>query len=200
MVALFIVLGFTIGFVGSIPVTGPVSASVFSHLLEGRYRAGLWTAAGGSIAKGLYAGLAAWGLSALLSDMSWLESASHWIAALIMCVIGVALLRQKSRKRKAAAGQGFVFGLSVTALNPTLLGTFGAVVTILHGRGIAPVSGLDCALFGLSAAVGMVLWYCCAIALMKRFASGLAGNHIVVAKRAMAVLVFGLAVYFALTA
>jgi len=200
MIMLCIILGAAVGFVGSVPVTGPVSASVFSYLLEGRYRSGLWTAAGGSIAKGLYAGLAAWGLSSLLSDISWVESASHWLAALILCVIGLALLRHRTKPTPSARGLGFFFGLTVTLLNPTLLGTFGAVIAVLHGRGIAPETGLDCLAFGVSAGLGMVLWYCCAIALMKRFAPRLEGSRIRVAKRAMAVLVFGLALYLAISA
>ena len=53
--ALAALLGFAFGWVGSIPVAGPVSALVVARGLEGRFSSGVWIAIGGGLVEALYA-------------------------------------------------------------------------------------------------------------------------------------------------
>jgi threonine/homoserine/homoserine lactone efflux protein len=46
-----VALGFAFGFVGSIPVAGPIAALVLSRGLEGRARSALSLAAGAALAE-----------------------------------------------------------------------------------------------------------------------------------------------------
>ena len=59
-------VGLLVGFIGSVPIAGPVAALVFKCGLDGRFRKGLQIGFGNGVAEGLYACLAFWGVGALL--------------------------------------------------------------------------------------------------------------------------------------
>ena len=60
-----IIFGFVFGFVGAIPVAGPIAAMVVERSILGRFRAAIWLAIGSAIAEGGYAALAVFGFSFL---------------------------------------------------------------------------------------------------------------------------------------
>ena len=59
-------IGFVFGFIGSMPVAGPIAILVFGRGLEGRLRSGVYLAIGAAIAESIYAYLRVWGFSELL--------------------------------------------------------------------------------------------------------------------------------------
>src|SRR5215471_1241504 len=54
------IVAFVLGFVGSMPVAGPISVMVVSRTAEGNWRAARRIAYGASVAEALYAFLAFW--------------------------------------------------------------------------------------------------------------------------------------------
>ena len=64
---LALLVGFAFGYLGSMPVAGPISVLVLHLGLAREGRRAFHLALGGALAEGIYALLAFWGLSAILA-------------------------------------------------------------------------------------------------------------------------------------
>ena len=173
--ALAAVIGFLIGFLGSMPVAGPIAVLVVSRGVDGRHRSGLSIAAGGALAEGVYACLAFWGFAEFLARYPVMIPVSRAVAVLVLTVLGVLFLRRKVTSqqamphRKEGWGGGFVLGFSITALNPTLIATWTAATTTLFSTGLVDFTPVTALPFGAGAIIGIVLWFGLLLALVRRF-------------------------------
>jgi threonine/homoserine/homoserine lactone efflux protein len=168
-------LGLAFGFVGSIPVAGPISILVVEGALAGRLREVRALAAGASVAEALYAGGAYAGLSALLVRFPRLEPVSQAIGALSLLVLGLYFALRKPAASGAPAapqaarpGGAARNGFLITLFNPTLLGTWSAATTALHATGWVTPTPLAAVPFALGAGVGIALWFVLLIAVIAR--------------------------------
>ncbi len=176
---LALVLGLLCGFIGSIPIAGPVAVLVVERGLGGRAREGLALAAGAAIAEGVYAGLAFLGMTAALARFPWLLPVSRVLGAVILVALGLYFALRKSKpagndeekkdRKRGRRGGPFVLGLAVTMVNPTLLVTWSAVVTVIHGAMRVQESAVDAPFFGLVAMSGILSWFTLFTALLQRF-------------------------------
>jgi threonine/homoserine/homoserine lactone efflux protein len=201
VVLVVLVIGFLFGFIGSMPVAGPVSILVLERGLSRRYRSGLYLAAGAALAESVYAFLAFFGLTALLHRYPAVAPLSQAAGAVILLVLGVALVRrghprEPARAHRPAAHGDAVLGFTITALNPTLIATWSAAVTTLHGTGLVRASTGLALPFSLAVCVGIVAWFAVLLALVKRFGEKMSQRTIVVMVRVMGVMLLGLAVWF----
>jgi threonine/homoserine/homoserine lactone efflux protein len=172
------VLGLTCGFVGSIPIAGPAAVLIVERALSGHGRAALGVAAGTAAAEAGYALLAFLGMTAALSRFPWMLSASRIVGAIILIGLGLYFAlgprRQPSdpaSNRRARARDGLWLGLVVTCVNPTLIVTWSAVVTILHSTGFLRVEPLDAFPFGLGVCAGVAGWFAVLIAILEKLRS-----------------------------
>ncbi len=194
-------IGFLFGFVGSMPVAGPVSILVLERGLARRFRSGLLLAAGAAVAESVYAFLAFFGLSALLARFPAIVPVSQACGAVILLVVGVGLLRRRraidatATPRPATHGDA-ILGFTITALNPTFIATWTAAVTALYGTGLVRATP-SCALpFAISVCAGIVVWFAVLLALVRRFGGRMSQRTIDVAVRVMGVVLLGIAVWF----
>lgn len=170
-----VLIGFLFGFVGSMPIAGPVSALVFARALQGRPREAFHIAVGAAVAETIYAGLAFWGFAELLRRYAWVEALSNVVAALILLVLGVLFVRYKGTAaldepvRPARSGAGLLVGFTITGLNPTLLATWTAASAALLSSGLVTLGPSHAIPFSLGALVGIVLWFATLLRLIMRF-------------------------------
>lgn len=167
-------IGFLFGFVGSMPVAGPIAALVFARGIEGRLRSGLYIAVGGAVAESLYAALAFWGFSELFETYAWIQVASNGAAAVILTVLGVVFIRHKggqpeSSPRVERSGAGLLLGFTITALNPTLIATWTAAAATLLSTGWVALDSSHALPFSLGALCGIVLWFSLLLRLVGHF-------------------------------
>jgi threonine/homoserine/homoserine lactone efflux protein len=169
-------LGFCFGYVGSMPVAGPIAVLVFGRGLEDRTRNGLYLASGAAIAESVYAYLAFWGFSAFLTRYPWIEPTSRVAAAVLLTGLGIHFYRRQPTGEGAPAPlqnhgnkRSFVLGLTITALNPTLLATWTAAVTTVYSLDIVSFDGSGALPFSLGACTGIVGWFATLLSLMNRF-------------------------------
>ena len=200
MILLVFVIGFLFGFVGSMPVAGPVSILVLERGLSRRFRSGLYLAAGAAVAESGYAFLAFFGLTALLARYPAIAPLSHAAGALILLALGTMLIRRRSKdataaQRPATHGDA-VLGFTITALNPTLIATWTAAVTTLHGTGLVRASTSLALPFAVSVCVGIVAWFAVLLALVRRFGAKMSQRTVDVAVRVMGVALLGISVWF----
>jgi threonine/homoserine/homoserine lactone efflux protein len=175
-------LGFVFGFVGSMPVAGPVAVLVFGRGIEDRSRSALYLAAGSALAESVYAYLAFWGFSAFLTQYRWIEPVSTIAAALILCGLGLRFLLKRAPSERAALAprdprvgnkRSFALGFTVTALNPALIATWTAAVTTVFSLQIVDFDESGALPFSIGAATGIVTWFATLLYLLNRFRSRL---------------------------
>jgi len=175
--ALALLVGFAFGYLGSMPVAGPISVLVLHLGLAHEGRRAFHLALGGALAEGGYALLAFWGLSAALARYPLLLPATRALGALILLGLGVAMLahRVKGATPRTQPGPGagrkrsFVLGFLVTALNPTLVVTWTAAVAALHATGLLAMDRAQALPFAAAACAGILAWFATLLGLIRRF-------------------------------
>jgi threonine/homoserine/homoserine lactone efflux protein len=169
-------LGFLFGFIGSMPVAGPVAVIVFGRGIEDRGRSGFYIAIGSAVAESVYAYLAFWGFSAFLTKYKWIELVSTGAAALILSGLGLRFMFRKAPDQPADGAprhvgkkRNFTLGFLLTALNPTLIATWTAAVTTVYSLQIVDFDESGALPFSIGAATGIVTWFALLLYLLKRF-------------------------------
>jgi threonine/homoserine/homoserine lactone efflux protein len=202
-VGLVPVIGFLFGFLGSVPVAGPISILVLERGLSGRYRSGLYLAIGSAIAESVYATLAFFGLSALLGRYPMIVPASQALGAVVLVTLGVVLVRRSPHAAAAAAAppraaaQGdLLLGFSITALNPTLIATWTAAVTALYATGLVHPSPGQAPLFSAGVCSGIVVWFGILLWLTRRYGARLSRPMLDRLVRVLGVVLMGMGVWF----
>ncbi|MEZ4443334.1 MAG: LysE family transporter [Polyangiaceae bacterium] len=193
-------IGFAAGWLGSIPVAGPISALVVTRGLEGRFRSGLFISLGAGLVEALYALLAFWGFSTYLARYPLVTPVSRAGGAIVLFALAVTFYRRPPpsplrEPPKAAALGSFFLGATICALNPTLIATWTAVVASLHGAGLhlTPDAALP---FAVGCALGIAGWFVTLLLLLRRYRTLLSGSRLAWVMRGVSLLLFATAVWF----
>lgn len=175
-------VGLVLGFLGSMPIAGPIAVLVLTRSLSGSPAQALRIALGSAAVEGLYAFLAFWGLGALLQELPAVAAGARVLAAALLVGIGVHLVRRKAPLVPAAQGlppppgaehRSLLFGATIAALNPTIVASWAVIATALHGTGWVKPSLPDALAFGAGVAAGAVAWFALLVRLVRRFRRGL---------------------------
>lgn len=196
----FLAVGLLCGFLGSIPVAGPISALVLHRGLNRRYASAIWIGWGGAIAEGLYALVTFFGFAKYLTKYPWIDTASRGLAAVILIGLGISFMRYKNKtgepERKAeSALQSFGLGFSITAINPTLIATWASMAAILSAAGM-PMTPADAAPFSAGATIGIGAWFSAFVWILKRYGERFKPKTLERVVRVIGLAVLGLGVWF----
>jgi threonine/homoserine/homoserine lactone efflux protein len=162
-----------VAFVGSMPLAGPVAVLTLSRAASGRFGEALRIGLGAAVAEGIYAGLAFWGFATFLPQHRLVAPISQGATSLLLVILGAKFVfwrppKERADPRESKAGTVFL-GFSISALNPTLLMTWTAVVAFLYSRGVERHSGVVAIPFGGSVAVGVAAWFVCLVKILRVF-------------------------------
>jgi len=202
-------LGFVFGFVGSMPVAGPIAILVFGRGLEGRLRSGVYLAIGAAIAESVYAYFAYWGFSELLSHNRWIEPVTRTVAAVLLIGLGLHFTfgRKKTQdidpelveqKKNVGNKRSFLLGFTITALNPALIATWSAAVTTLHSFDAVDFAPKHALPFSVGVLFGIAVWFSILLVILGRFRGRFQRTTLDKMVRAMGVFLVLLGLYFAL--
>jgi threonine/homoserine/homoserine lactone efflux protein len=197
-----LLVGIVFGFFGAMPLAGPVALVVFSRGMEGRFRAGMFTALGASAAEFFYALMAFWGFATFLAQIPWVLPASKLAAAVVLTFLGIAFVRKtadedvqarpEGRKRQALA-----LGFFLTALNPTLIATWSAATTTLYSSELVQFDPNHAWPFAVGVFCGDMLWYWLMLLLTRRGRGRFRPRALTLLLRTMGLCLLGLAAWFA---
>jgi threonine/homoserine/homoserine lactone efflux protein len=194
------VVALTFGFVGSMPLAGPIAIMAVARASRGRYSEALRIGLGAAVAEGLYAGIAFWGFTTFLANHAIVAPLSRAVTAIVLAAIGVRFMFWKPKEEKDTqenkAGTALL-GFSVSAINPTLLLTWSAAVAALYSRGLGEPSPLYAIPFGLSAAAGIGGWFVTLTVLFKRYGGKLPQEALTWIIRCMGLVLVVLSVWSA---
>lgn len=159
-------LGLVLAFIAGLPVTGPAAVLVAEAAVRGRNARAIAVGVGAALPEGLWAGLALAGLGSMLPAGGALGAGWQLAGGLFLVGVGVALWTRRpgGRARRAPAEpapaslvRAMVVGFATTALNPTLLVTWGTVATALLTTGMVQARPGGSVLFGLGVTTGASL-------------------------------------------
>jgi threonine/homoserine/homoserine lactone efflux protein len=171
---LAILFGFLFGFIGSMPVAGPISFLVLRLVLEHRARHAWYVAAGAALAESGYALLAFWGLSTILVRYPMIVPIGRIFAVLLCLGLGVAMVRRRApatpgEPRRRGNKRSLLSGFIITALNPTFIITWTAALAALNGAGIRILGPGRALPFAGAVLVGIVAWFSTLLWMLERF-------------------------------
>jgi len=200
-----LIAGFLAGFVGSMPVAGPIAVLVVARSLQNRVREALLIGWGAAVPEAAYAFLAYWGYASFLADVSFLVPLSRGIATAILVFLSYALVRYRPPADPELApvpvvrggARSFAMGFTIAALNPTLIVTWTAVLSVVASMDVMVLEKSMALPFSAAAALGMASWCAIAALLVNKFRKRLSQDVIMKVHRVMGVLVFVLAAFFA---
>jgi threonine/homoserine/homoserine lactone efflux protein len=160
------------GFVGSMPLAGPIAVLVISRATQRRFGEALRIGVGAAVAEALYAGFSFWGFTTFLGRHAIVVPISHGVTALVLAALGVRFMFWKADpghgEPKGGAGT-LVFGFSISAINPTLLLTWSAAVAFLSSYGLKGAAPIDAVPFALSAGAGIAGWFVLLVAVLRKY-------------------------------
>jgi threonine/homoserine/homoserine lactone efflux protein len=171
-----LLVGLIFGFIGSMPIAGPIAAIVVSHGLERRARTGLFIAVGSAVAETIYAFMAFWGLTAMVSRFPVLLPISRLVGCAVLAALGVYFVARPAKRRKPPRRErspkgprSLLVGFSVTIANPTLIVSWTAVVGVAHSTGLLRVDARDALPFAGGVGAGIIGWFVVLLWLLERF-------------------------------
>lgn len=194
-------LGLLLGFIGSMPVAGPVALLVVRKGMKEEFDEGAALALGASMPEAIYCGLALAGFDFLFVNYPDVASASKILGSIILMVLGITFVRMTPKRpkpdlavpRKHRQAAPFITGFAVAALNPTLMLTWSAVAAVLYTF-VGAFSGLEKIMFPVGVGVGNFLWFIVMLSLMKRHQGRFSQQALAKAIKfiGVAILIFGL--------
>jgi threonine/homoserine/homoserine lactone efflux protein len=194
--------GVVCAFIGSLPLAGPIALLVVSNAISGRYREALKIALGAALAEGIYACLAFWGFAELPTHYGLVLPISQGVTATLLLGVGARFLffEVKEEARGMAdidRGGRFWLGFSISALNPTLLATWGAVTTFLYAKQLVQFIPILAIPFGACVVAGVGLWGLMTVTLLKLYGHTLPKAALTWLVRAMGIILIGAGIWSA---
>jgi threonine/homoserine/homoserine lactone efflux protein len=160
------------GFFGSMPLAGPISVMVVSRAARRRFDEAWHVALGAAAAEAFYAGFAFWGYTTLFARHPLLAPVSQAVSAVVLLVVGAGFAvwspKDKSDVRENRAGT-VLLGLTVSALNPTLLVTWTAAVAFVYSKGLRGIPSFAAVPFGACAGAGVAAWNFVLVRLLRKY-------------------------------
>lgn len=194
-----ILLGFILGFVVSVPPTGPVALLVLRRALQGAYRHAFLIGLGTTVADLPYIALGALGYGVVLERYPDVASGFDLVGAMVLAVIAVQLWRTPVHaepvgveRRWGDLATGFVLGIA----NPTRLFTWTLVAAIAVDR-VIDLRATTLVTYTLAVGVGQVAWWAVLALGWQRFGDRVSLRVRSGALRVIAVVAFVLAIVLA---
>ena len=205
------IVGFVMGWVGSMPLAGAVSIFVFQRGLAGHFRRGMVLAAGAAAAEAIWCLVAVIGAELILSRWPNLEGIARSLGGVILLALGAYFLwnrntlptEQDDPDESAEATKTLVrefwLGFVLVAGNISIPFTWLGMITIAVSLGLDPVAGPPW-IFSLAVAAGIMGWFTVLLKILSAFRARFRPESHQLIMKAMGILLLAVGLYSILKA
>lgn len=197
------------GFLGSIPLAGPVALLVMTRGFSRELHQARAIAGGASLAEGLMAAFAFAGLGMIYGRFPDLERVFQWLGTIVLIGVGAWFWAKGITRGKhvseTSSGQGggvaaFLLGFGMVIGNPGMIGTWGGAIAAIEATGVLTPEPSLALGFGLGACGGVFSWFLIFLKLISRYGDIIATSalHVLVKCIGCALCVVGLLAAIAL--
>jgi threonine/homoserine/homoserine lactone efflux protein len=173
-----VIVGFVMGWVGSMPLAGAVSIFVFQRGLAGQFRRGMVLAAGAAAAEAIWCLVAVIGAELILSRWPNLEGIARSLGGLILLALGAYFLWNRNTlpseqdnpdaDTSETLVREFWLGFVLVVGNISIPFTWLGMITIAVSLGLNPVAGPPW-IFSLAVAAGIMGWFTVLLKILSAF-------------------------------
>ena len=206
-----ILTGWLMGFLGSIPLAGPVALLVMTRGLARDFHQARAIALGASLAEGIMAAFAFAGLGMIYGHFPDLERVFQWLGAVVLIALGAwfwarGITRNKPASDASASPRrgatAFLLGFGMIIGNPGMIGTWGGAIAAIEAAGMLSPEPSRAFGFGLGVCGGVFSWFVLLLKLISRYGDIIAASalHFVVKCIGCALCVAGVVAAIALMA
>ena len=186
-----IAIGFAMGFLGSIPLAGPVALLVMTKGLAREFYRASFIACGASVAEGIMAAGAFAGLGIIYERIPEFEYFFQWLGVAILVAVGVWFwirgvskeepVNQKPERQGAGFG-AFLLGFGLVIGNPGMIGTWGGAIAAIEATGMLAPEALRAPGFGIGVCAGVFSWFLLLLKLISKYGDIIAASalHVLV--------------------
>jgi threonine/homoserine/homoserine lactone efflux protein len=166
--------GFGAGFLGSMPVSGPIALIVFRSSLKGHFSKAIRVVTGAAVAEGIYCAIATFGFVQISTAYPFLAKYIRYVGAIFLLVLGIVFMFQKVRFADEMApipenkNSGLVSGFLIALFNPTLFLTWGSASSTIFSW-FTTISFWDLLLFPIAASIGIITWFAILLEIFKKY-------------------------------
>lgn len=185
------------GFVGSMPLAGPISVLVVARAARKQFGEALHVGLGAAGAEAIYAGVAFFGFTTILARHPVVVPISHGVTAVVLLALGgrFAFWKLKEKKERHHRAGTALVGFTLAAVNPTLLVTWTAAVAFLYSKSLGDPSVWAAIPFGICAGVGVGGWFAVLVALLRRYEGKMPKRALTWVVRTLGMALAGLGVW-----
>jgi threonine/homoserine/homoserine lactone efflux protein len=167
-----LLFGFAIGWLGSMPIAGPIAFFICRRGLAGRFRDGIALACGAALTEACWCLALLLGVDELLDIWPSMTSVARSLGGLLLIALGLFFFtRRHAAARRAAClkeqataptlrvrfRDEFRLGVTLILVNPSIPFNWLAVITIAISLGLDP--GRMPAAFALGVGLGAIAWF-----------------------------------------
>lgn len=197
-----VTLGLTLGIFAAIAPLGPVTLLVLRRALQRDVRGAMHVGVGRIPAEVVYVAFASFGMAAVLDRFPHARTYLEVIGAIVLIIVGGAFAWMRHELDPDAAPPSrrgaFATGFLVSALNPTLIVSWSAIVAIAMSlTGFRPEAAHKL-VFPLSVGGGIALGYAVLVWSVRRWGEKLEQRAITIVLRSLGILLIALGAYNAL--
>lgn len=164
-------IGLVVGFVGSVPVAGPISVLVLQRAVDGKRKSALLTGVGGAVGEAIYATGVGVALPVLHNQVQAAVPITRAVGAVVITVVGLVLSFRsdilKERAPKKDSGD-VLTGLAASLFNPTIIATWTVVIGSVYADGWLPRKPILGVPLGVGVLLGVTAWYAIVVAAADR--------------------------------
>ena len=180
-----IAIGFAMGFLGSIPLAGPVALLVMTKGLAREFYRASFIACGASVAEGIMAAGAFAGLGIIYERIPEFEYFFQWLGVAILVAVGVwfwirGVSKEEPVNQKPERQEGgisaFLIGFGLVIGNLGMIATWGGAIAAIETVGILSPGGGHAMAFGLGVCAGVFSWLFLLLKLISKYGDIIAAS------------------------
>ena len=165
------VVALVFGFVGSMPLAGPIALMAVARSSHGKYSEALRIGLGAAAAEGLYAAIAFWGFTTFLASHAFVVPLSHAVTAIVLAAVGIRFVfwkpsegKERERTRRDGAFSASRYRPSIRPLSSP--GALRSRPSYSEGSQ-GPAAGLRDPVWPMRRAPGSVRWFLILVTLVQ---------------------------------